>query len=61
MIKNKRDTYFDKINEYKIRFEKLETEDLKQRLNNGALIKEAAIAIRKLIEERESSPFEGVR
>jgi hypothetical protein len=52
MVKNKRDSYFGKISEYKTRFEKLETEVLKKRLNNGSLIKEAAIAIQQLLEER---------
>jgi hypothetical protein len=52
MKKNKRDIYFDKINEFKTRFEKLDTDVLKKRLSNGSLIKEAAIAIRQILEER---------
>ena len=55
MKKNKRDIYFDKINEYKTRFEKLDTDSLKKRLNTGSLIKEAAIAIRQIIEERNDA------
>jgi hypothetical protein len=36
--------YFEKVAEYKDRFEKLPTEKLRQMLTHGTLIEEAAIA-----------------
>jgi hypothetical protein len=50
---NKKEQYFSKIAEYKERFRKLPMHILKGRLGSGFLYKEAAIAIRELIEERE--------
>ena len=49
----KREKHFEKVAEYKARFENLPTEKLRERLSFGKLIKEAAIAYRELIEERE--------
>ena len=50
---SKQEHYFRKIAEYKERFRNLSIEMLKGRLSSGFLYKEAAIAIRELIEERE--------
>lgn len=49
----KRDKYFEKISEYKARFEKLPTEKIREMLSHGKLIKEAAIAYREILDERE--------
>lgn len=49
----KREKHFEKVAEYKARFENLPTEKLRERLSFGKLIKEAAIAYRELIEERD--------
>ena len=51
----KREKYFEKVAEYKSRFEKLPTEKIREMLSHRKLIKEAAIAYRELIEERELS------
>jgi DNA-binding transcriptional regulator GbsR (MarR family) len=49
----KQDQYFAKVNEFKERFRKLPTERLKAKLNTGyPLVKEAAVAVRELLEER---------
>ncbi|WP_310482114.1 hypothetical protein [Chamaesiphon sp. VAR_48_metabat_403] len=50
---SKQEQYFRKIAECKERLRKLSTETLRGRLGSGFLYKEAAIAIRELIEERE--------
>jgi hypothetical protein len=51
----KRDHHFAKVAEYKDRFRRLSTETLHTRLRDfeGGLYKEAAIAIRELLDERE--------
>ena len=49
----KREKHFEKVAEYKARFEKLFTEKIREMLSHGKLIKEAAIAYRELLEERE--------
>jgi hypothetical protein len=49
----KQEQYFRKIAEYKERFRKLPTKTLSGRLGSGFLFKEAVIAIRELMEERE--------
>jgi predicted DNA-binding protein len=56
---SKQDQYFRKIAEYKERLRNLSTETLKGRLGSSFLYKEAAIAIRELIEEREQQLLEG--
>jgi len=43
---------FQKIEEYKDRFRRLPTEVILRRLSLGISIKEAAIAYRKILEER---------
>ncbi|MEH1940550.1 MAG: hypothetical protein V7L01_10080 [Nostoc sp.] len=57
---SKQEQYFRKILEYKERFRKLPTEKLRRRLQNsgGFLYKEAAIALRELVEEREQQLLE---
>jgi hypothetical protein len=49
---NKRQQYFERIAEFKHRFVNLPTEQLKKRITTGSLYKEAAIAIREILEER---------
>ncbi len=50
----KRHRHFEKVAEYKERFRQLSTEMIRTRLNNfgTSLYKEAAIALRELLEER---------
>lgn len=55
---SKRKQHFDKIAEYKERFQNLPTEKIRLRLRSCALIKEAAIALREILEERESTQDE---
>jgi hypothetical protein len=55
---SKQEQYFRKVAEYKERFRKLSTEILRGRLGSNFLYKEAAIAIRELIEEREQQLLE---
>jgi len=52
---NKNQRYFIKVKEYKDRFNKLPTEKLIKRLNDGCLIKEASVAFREILKERENS------
>jgi hypothetical protein len=49
---NKRARNFDRIAEYRERFRSTPTEKLVQRYQFGSLIKEAQIAIREVLEER---------
>jgi hypothetical protein len=51
MTKHERD--LKRIAEYKMRFLRLPTKTLLARLNFGDLIKEAQIAIRQVLDERE--------
>lgn len=55
---NKQERYFQKIAEYKERFRHFSTEKIRHRLLNGYLYKEAAIALRELLEEREQRAFD---
>ncbi len=50
----KRERHFERVTEYKERFRRLSTELIRYRLTNfgTALYKEAAIALRELLEER---------
>lgn len=50
---SKRDRYFEKVNEFKERFRHLTAAQLEQKLAFGALVKEAAVAARELLEERQ--------
>ena len=51
----KRNHHFQRIAEFKERFMNLPTATLVERANSGVLQKEAAIAIRELLEERRNS------
>jgi hypothetical protein len=50
---NKRARYFEKIAEFLERFRDLPTETLRSRLATGTLQKEAVVALRELLEERQ--------
>ena len=52
---SKRDKHFEKVQEYKDRFRQMSLESLRERANSPSLFKEAAIALRELIAERESA------
>ena len=52
-IMGKRVKDFQKIEEYKTRFKDDSLEKLRKKLNAGFLYKEAAVAIKELIEEKE--------
>ncbi len=52
---NKKEKYFQKINEHKEKFRELSSDKIRKRLNMGNLYKEAAIAYRELLEERGES------
>jgi hypothetical protein len=54
---SKRQHYFDRIAEFKHRFANLPTEKLKERITTGSLYKEAAIAIREILQERDEMLF----
>jgi hypothetical protein len=63
MAVGKRERRFQKVAEYKERFRDLSTEMIRYRLNEfgSALDKEAAIALRELLEERaQHSPPPGI-
>ena len=49
---NKRQRNFQKISEYKQRFQKLSSETIRYRLGIGSLVKEAQIAYQEILEER---------
>ena len=49
---SKRVRDFEKVGEYKARFRRLSSGELRRRLAFGGLIKEAAIAMRELLQER---------
>jgi hypothetical protein len=49
----KKQRHFDRVAEFKDRFRALPTHTLQSRLDTGILVKEAAIAIRELLEERK--------
>jgi hypothetical protein len=57
----KRDHHFAKVAEYKERFRHLPTETIRDRLRDfgGGLYKEAAIALREVLEEREREGADG--
>jgi hypothetical protein len=50
----KRQRHFELVAEFKEQFRSLPTKAIHQRLDTGMLQKEAAIALRELLEERES-------
>jgi len=50
----KREKHFEKVAEYKARFQSSSTEEIRRRLSFGSLIKEARIALREIFQERES-------
>jgi RNAse (barnase) inhibitor barstar len=52
----KKELHFSRISEYKERFRNQPLEQLHKRLTSGYLDKEAAIAMRELIEEKEKPP-----
>lgn len=52
---SKRDKHLAKVQEYKDRFRRMSLESLRERANSPSLFKEAAIALRELIAERESA------
>jgi hypothetical protein len=49
----KRERRFERIAEFRERFQKLPTDTIRRRLNTGMLQPEAAIALREVLEERE--------
>jgi hypothetical protein len=55
----KRRRHFERIAEFKERFRLLPTETIRRRLNTGMLQKEAAIALRELLEERKQESGRG--
>ncbi len=50
----KREKHFEKVAEYKARFQSSSTEEIRRRLSFGSLIKEARIALREILQEHES-------
>jgi hypothetical protein len=50
--RSKRAKYFERVKEYKERFTHLPSDVLRSRLAYGSLYKEAAVAIREILEER---------
>ena len=50
---SKREKHFEKVQGYKDRFRPMSLESLRERANSPSLFKEAAIALRELIAERE--------
>jgi hypothetical protein len=48
----KRDHYFEAIEQYKVRYRKLTTEQIRKRLALGLTIKEALVAYHQILEER---------
>ena len=50
---SKRAADLERIREYKERFRSMSLDHLQRRLATGALYKEAAVAIRQLIEEKQ--------
>jgi hypothetical protein len=52
---NKQAQYFAKVAEYKERFRQLPTAVLRARLAGGSLYKEAQVALREVIAEREAA------
>ena len=56
---SKQADYFARINQYKERFRYLSTEAIRERLTYSALYKEAAIALREVLEEREQAAAAG--
>ena len=51
----KQQAYFAKVAEYKERFRQWPTEQLRVHLAGGTLYKEAAVAAREVLEERQAS------
>jgi len=50
--RSKHERYFDNIREFRERFIDESSDVLQKRLADGALFKEAAVAIREILEER---------
>jgi hypothetical protein len=48
----KHETYFEKVKEFRERFIDESSDVLQKRLADGTLFKEAAVAIREILEER---------
>ena len=51
--KSKRVQYFEKVKKYKERFAELPSAELRTRLSIGSLFKEASVAIREILKERD--------
>ena len=49
----KQQAYFEKVAEFRERFRLIATEDLRTHLARGPLVKEAAVAIREILAERD--------
>ena len=56
---SKQQHYFAKVAEYKERFRQVPTDQLRAHLAGGNLYKEAAVAIREVLEERQAAGAEG--
>lgn len=52
---SKRARHFQEIAVFRQRFRNLSTEKLRERLHSGVLLKEAAIAIREILEKRKEN------
>ncbi|WMW80075.1 hypothetical protein RF679_15685 [Undibacterium cyanobacteriorum] len=48
----KQEKYFAKVEEFKVRFRLLATEEIRRRQSQGSLVKEAAVAYREILKER---------
>lgn len=52
---NKKEKDLARIEEFRNRFETLSVEELKEKLAKGFLLKEAAVAIKQLLKEKDQS------
>jgi hypothetical protein len=52
-LMGKRDRNLQQVEVYKNRFRKLSTEDIRRRLGESSLIKEAGTALRRILKERQ--------
>jgi len=52
---NKQQRSFKQIETYKNRFRRLETNVIRKRMTESSLIKEAEIALKQVLEERENN------
>ena len=55
---NKHEKFYNRIEGFKQRFQKLPSETIRDRLRFGFLVKEAAIAYREVLEERGEPNFD---